>query len=68
MFKPPTTSADMKATGEALREKHAAENTLLKAFRERKPKEGLDHAISSFKQANDRYRSLVAKFFQNYPV
>jgi hypothetical protein len=67
MPKPPMTLADLNALDEAFREKHASEAALLKAFRERKPKEEIDSAIRKFNETKQHYHSLVAKFFEDYP-
>jgi hypothetical protein len=68
MPKPPMTHADIKALDEAFHEKQASEAALLKAFRERNPKEEIDNAIRKFNEARRHYHSLAAKFFENYPV
>ena len=51
----------------AFNEKQAAEQALYVALCDRKPKEEINNAISSFEQAKQNYRSLAYKFFEINP-
>jgi hypothetical protein len=67
MPKTPMTQADVDAITKALEEKHSAEVALQRACLEQRPSEEIDQAIRTFHQKSDVYRSLGAKFFENWP-
>src|SRR4029077_13226712 len=66
MSKPPMTQADVDAITKALEEKHSAESALQRACLEQRSNEEIDQAIRKFQQASEAYRSLGAKFFENW--
>jgi hypothetical protein len=67
MPKPLMTQADVQEIMDALKEKHSAEEALQRACLEQRPTEEIDQAISKFHQTSEVYRSLGAKFFENWP-
>jgi hypothetical protein len=66
MSKPPMTQADVDAITKSLEEKHSAEAALQRACLEQRSNEEIDQAIRKFQQATEAYRSLGAKFFENW--
>jgi hypothetical protein len=68
MPKPDMTPEDVEALTIALKEMHAAEVDVQKAFLEQRPWEERDRAIKKARQTRYAWISLGAKFFMNWPV